>query len=148
MNITFTIKVCASLYYYKIWIKIQQNPIFFWKKILKQQVKFVVYPKKNLCDAPPNSLIDLIVNQRWKHGRAMGKHRLTRFMMARTWGSHHLPPFNIFCAWPHGLHPNVILFWDSQVGNLKIPEIGTPLTLEAHNFFHKPLIMVRLKEKL
>jgi hypothetical protein len=33
-----------------------------------------------------------------------------------------------------GSHPNVILFRDSQVGILKILEIGTLATLEAHNF--------------
>jgi hypothetical protein len=35
-------------------------------------------------------------------------------------GSHHLPPYSIICAWPWGLHPNVILFWDSQVKSLEI----------------------------
>jgi len=46
-------------------------------------------------------------------------------------GNHHLPPYNILCAWPWGLYPNVILSWDSQLGSL---EIMTPTTLEAHNF--------------
>jgi len=49
-------------------------------------------------------------------------------------GSHHLPLYIIFYAWPHGLHPNVILSWDSQGGSFEIPEIGIPIILEAHNF--------------
>ncbi len=38
--------------------------------------------------------------------------------------------------------------WDSQVGNLKIPEIGILATLEAHNFLCKSSIEVRYKTKL
>jgi len=49
--------------------------------------------------------------------------------------SHHLPPYRIFYAWPQGLHSNVILSQDSQVGSPEILEIGTSLTLEVHNFF-------------
>jgi hypothetical protein len=49
-------------------------------------------------------------------------------------GSHHLPPYNIFCAWPWGQHPNVILSLDSQVGVLKFLKLGLlqlwgPITL-------------------
>ncbi len=29
-------------------------------------------------------------------------------------GSHHLPPYSIFCAWPRDQHPNVILSWNSR----------------------------------
>jgi hypothetical protein len=63
----------------------------------------------------------------------------------RLGGSHHLPLI-IFSM--HGLHPNVILFQDSQLGRLEIHEIGTPTTLEAYNFFSKPPIEVRFKAKL
>ncbi len=49
-------------------------------------------------------------------------------------GTHHLPPYNILYVWPQGLHPNVILSQDSQVGSPKIPKIETFTTLEAHNF--------------
>jgi len=49
-------------------------------------------------------------------------------------GSHHLPPYNILCAWPQDQHPNVILSRNSQVGSFEIPKVGTPLTLGAHNF--------------
>jgi hypothetical protein len=63
-------------------------------------------------------------------------------------GGHHLPPYSIFCAWPRGLHPNVILSRDAQVGSPKILEIRTSVTLEAHNFLCRPLIEVRSKMKL
>jgi hypothetical protein len=65
----------------------------------------------------------------------------------RFGASHHLPPYSILCAWPQTLHPNVILSWDSQVGSLKIPEMGIPMTLEAYNFLCKSPIEVRYKEK-
>jgi hypothetical protein len=59
-------------------------------------------------------------------------------------------PFIIFSVPGHRacLHPNVILSWDSQVGNLEIPKIGTLVILEAHNFLWKPLIEVMSKAKL
>jgi hypothetical protein len=60
-------------------------------------------------------------------------------------GSHHLPPYNIFCAWPRNQHPNVILSRDSQVRSLEVLEIGTLATLKAHNFVCKLLIKVRSK---
>ncbi len=63
-------------------------------------------------------------------------------------GSHHLALYNIFCAYPRGRHPNVILSWDSQVKSLEILEIEILITLEAHNFLCKPPIEMRSKEKL
>jgi hypothetical protein len=52
-------------------------------------------------------------------------------------GSHHLPPYNILCAWPWDQHPNVILSWDSQMGVPKFPKLGLlqlwgPITLCAN----------------
>jgi len=41
-------------------------------------------------------------------------------------GSHQLPPYNIFCAWPPDQHPNIILFQDSQVGVPKFAKLGLP----------------------
>jgi hypothetical protein len=41
-------------------------------------------------------------------------------------GSHHLPPYNILCAWPRGQHPTVISSRDSQVGIPKFPKLGLP----------------------
>jgi hypothetical protein len=82
------------------------------------------------------------------HGRATGKHGPTRFTTAWIWGKPHLPLYSIFCAWPWGLHPNVILSQDPQVRSFEIFEIGTFVTLEAHNFLCKPPIEVRSKAKL
>jgi len=39
-------------------------------------------------------------------------------------GNHHLLPYSILRMWPSGLHPNVILSQDFQVGSPKIFEIG------------------------
>jgi hypothetical protein len=55
--------------------------------------------------------------------------------MAQIWGKP--PPYSIFCAWPRGQHPNVILFYDSQVGIPKFPKLGLlqlwrPITLCAN----------------
>jgi hypothetical protein len=63
-------------------------------------------------------------------------------------GSHHLPPYNILCAWPQGLHSNAILSWDYQIESLEILEIKTLATLEAHNFLCRPLIELRFKKTL
>ncbi len=46
----------------------------------------------------------------------------TIFTRLATFGRrHHSPPYSIFCAFPWGLHPNVIFPWDSQVG---VPKLG------------------------
>jgi hypothetical protein len=63
-------------------------------------------------------------------------------------GSHHLPLYNILCAWSQDLHPNVILSRDPQVGSPEIPKIGTLVTLKAHNFLCRPPIEVRFEAKL
>jgi len=76
------------------------------------------------------------------------KHRLTRFTMTQTWGKPPPSPYSILCAWPRGLHPNVILSRDSRVGSPEIFEFGTLTTLEAHNFLCRPPIEVRSKAKL
>jgi hypothetical protein len=66
----------------------------------------------------------------------------------RLGGSHHLPPYNIFCAWPQNQHPNVILLQDSQVEVPKFSKVGTPTTLRAHNFVCNLSIEMRSKAKL
>jgi hypothetical protein len=75
----------------------------------------------------------------------------------RTHKTHHdpdlgetitFPPYSIFCVWPRGQNPNVILSQDSQVGSPEIPEIGPPKTLEAHNFLWKKTIEMRFETKL
>jgi hypothetical protein len=59
-------------------------------------------------------------------GWTTGKLGLTKLTTARTWGSHHLPPYSILCASPRGPHPNGILSWDSQLGVLKLLKLGLP----------------------
>jgi hypothetical protein len=51
-------------------------------------------------------------------------------------GSHHLPPYSIFCAFPWGPHLNNILSWDSQVGvpkfsQLEVSWLWGPITLRS-----------------
>jgi len=41
-------------------------------------------------------------------------------------GSHHLPPYNIFCSSPPRLHPNGFFSRDSQVGVPKLSRVGVP----------------------
>ncbi len=66
----------------------------------------------------------------------------------RLGGSHHLPPYSIFCYQPRGLHPNVIFSQDSQVESPEISKIGTFGTLKSHNFLCTPLIEIRSEAKL
>jgi len=52
-------------------------------------------------------------------------------------GSHHLPPYSIFCDSPWRLHPNGFLSRDSKVGvsklaKLGLPRLGSPITLRAN----------------
>ncbi len=47
-------------------------------------------------------------------------------------GSHHLPSYSIFYAWPQDQHPNVILSQDFPSGSPKIPTSGIPTILGAH----------------
>ncbi len=53
--------------------------------------------------------------------------------------SHHLPPYNILCAYPRGYTQMSFCFGSPNLGiqreNLKIPEIETSVTLVAHNVF-------------
>jgi hypothetical protein len=70
-------------------------------------------------------------------GRATGKLGFTRLTTARTWGGHHLPPYNIFCASPHGPHPNGILSRNSQMGvpkfpKLEVPQLWGPINYSPH----------------
>ncbi len=51
-------------------------------------------------------------------------------------GSHHLPPYSIFCGWPRSLHLNGFSLRDSRVGVSKSRQLGllrfwSPITLRA-----------------
>jgi hypothetical protein len=82
------------------------------------------------------------------HAQATSKQKLTKLTTTQTQGSHHPPPYNILCAWPWVVHPNVTLSQDSQVRSLEIFEIGTLATLKAHNFLYRHPIEVKSKSKL
>jgi hypothetical protein len=41
-------------------------------------------------------------------------------------GSHHLPPYIILCVSPRRLHPNGSFSRDSQIGVLKLSQVGVP----------------------
>ncbi len=69
----------------------------------------------------------------------------------RLEGSHHLPPYSIFCSSPRELHPNGSFSRDSQVGVPKLSRncLGwSPGTLGAHNSRLQSLIATRSKPKL
>ncbi len=63
-------------------------------------------------------------------------------------GSHHLPPYSIHCTSPRGLHPNGFSLLGLLSGSPEIVPVGTPATLEPHNFASRPWIEVQSKAKL
>jgi hypothetical protein len=69
--------------------------------------------------------------------RTTDKLGLIRLTTAWTWGSHHFPPYKIFCVFTWGPHPNGILSQDSQMGVLEFPQLGLsqlwrPITLREN----------------
>jgi hypothetical protein len=51
-------------------------------------------------------------------------------------GSHHLPPYSIFCSSPRRLHPNGYFSRDSRAGipksrQMGLPQLWSPITLRA-----------------
>ncbi len=71
------------------------------------------------------------------------------FTLASKWGcdtllglggSHHLPPYSIFCTSPRGPHPNDFSFPRLSSGSPEIAPNGTPATLEPHSFASRPWI--------
>jgi hypothetical protein len=63
-------------------------------------------------------------------------------------GSHHLPLYNIFCAWPRSPHLNGFSLPGFPNGSPEIVPVGTLATLEPHNFANKPRIEMRFEAKL
>ncbi len=62
--------------------------------------------------------------------------RVTRLTTARTWGSHHLPPYSILCSSPQRLHLNGYFSRDSRVGvpksrQMRLPRLWSAITLWA-----------------
>ncbi len=81
------------------------------------------------------------------HGRTTGKHELIRLTTAWTWGKPPPSPLYYSLCLATSPTPKCHLSQDSQIGSPKILEIGTPTTLEAHNFLCWPPIEVRSETK-
>ncbi len=62
-------------------------------------------------------------------------------------GRHHLPPYSILCSSPWATSKWLFVAGLPN-GSPEIPTIGTPATLEAHNFLCRPPIAMRSKAKL
>ncbi len=82
------------------------------------------------------------------HGRAMGKHKLTRFTM--TWTCRKPPPSPLQYIMCLTTRPTPKCHFLSRLpsGSPEIPKIGTPMTLGAHNFVFRPLIEIRFEVRL
>jgi hypothetical protein len=63
-------------------------------------------------------------------------------------GSHHLPPYIILCVCPRDLHPNGLFVPGLSSGSPEIAQVGTPTTLEPHNFASRPPIAMQSEAKL
>jgi hypothetical protein len=78
----------------------------------------------------------------------MDKHGLRRLTMARTWGKPPPSPLYYTLCLAMGPTPKYHFVLGLPNGSSEIPKIGTPATLESHNFVCRPLIEVRSEEKL
>ncbi len=83
-----------------------------------------------------NKLVSALLEHFWCTNEALTNIDSQDSPWPRFRESHHLPFYSIFYVWPWGLHPNVILSCNSQVGSLEISNMGTFVTLEAHNFLN------------
>ncbi len=57
----------------------------------------------------PNKFINAQLEHLWCIDKSQANMDSQDSPWLRLGGSHHLPPYNILCVWPHGQHPNVIL---------------------------------------
>jgi hypothetical protein len=79
----------------------------------------------------------------------MGKLGLTKLITARTWGSHHLPSYNIyFLRLSMGATSKWPFVPGLPSGSFGIPIIGILATLGAHNFMCKFQIAMKFTKKL
>jgi hypothetical protein len=58
--------------------------------------------------------------------RAMGNTNTQDSSRPRLGGNHHLPLYSILYGWPRSPHLNGFLSRDSQMGILKLPNLGLP----------------------
>ncbi len=82
------------------------------------------------------------------HKRITSNHGLTRFTTARTWGKPSPSPLYYTMCLPMGPAPKCHFVSGLPSESFEIPKVGTPITLEAHNFVCRPPIKMTLKEKL
>jgi hypothetical protein len=75
---------------------------------------------------PNNKLVSVWLEHFWCTDKPQANTNSQDSPRPRFGGSHHLPPYSIFYAWPWGQHPNVILSKDSQVGAPKFPKLVLP----------------------
>ncbi len=96
---------------------------------------------------PSNKLVSV----RWStlvHERTKGKHGLTKLTTARTWGKSPPSPLQYTLCLATGLTPKCHFVPGLPSGNPKIPKVGTPATLGAHDFVCKPSIEMKSKAQL
>ncbi len=88
---------------------------------LDQEEEQVIHLLKPASNQPTRWLVHIL-----KHLWCQDKPRATVNSLYSPWlgleGSHHLPPYSIFCAIPRGPHPNGFLSRDSQVGVPKLSQ--------------------------
>ncbi len=82
------------------------------------------------------------------HRQATGKHKLTRFTMAQTWGKPPPSPLQYILCMATRPTPKCHFVLGLPSGSPKIPKVGTLTTLGAHNFVCKPLTEVKSEVKL
>ncbi len=82
------------------------------------------------------------------HGQATGKHRLTKFTTARTWGKPPPSPLQYTLCLATGPAPKYHFVPRLPSGSLEILKIGILTILETHNLVFRPLIEMKFKAKL
>jgi hypothetical protein len=97
---------------------------------------------------PKNKLVNTELEHFWSMNEAWANTDSQDSPHPELGGSHHLPLYSTFCAWPRDQHSNVILLHGLQNGSPKIPKIGTFVILEAHNVVCRLPIKVKSKTKL
>ncbi len=82
------------------------------------------------------------------HERTMGKHELTRFTMARTWGKPTPSPLQYTLCMATKPTPKCHFVLRLPSGSPEILKVGSPTTLKAYNFVCRPSIEMKSQAKL
>ncbi len=102
----------------------------------------------------PNKLVSAQLEHFWYTDEPWANSNSQDSPQPKLGGSHHLPPYNILCAWARDQHPNVILSSKCHFvlglpsESPEIPTIGILAILGAHNFACKPPIKMSFETKL